>query len=73
MSNDDTYTTIQGDKWDSVCFKVFGSSEYVDRLMMLNLEHVDLYVFPAGVVLQLPVVLPEERSAKLPPWKEVNG
>lgn len=73
MNGTDTYTTVQGDKWDSVCFKVFGSTDDVDRLMMLNLEHIGLYVFPAGIILQLPVVLPEEKNYKLPPWKEVVG
>lgn len=73
MSGNGTYTTVQGDKWDSVCFKEFGSTEHVDRLMMLNLEHIRYYVFPAGIVLELPEVSAEDSSYTLPPWKETNG
>lgn len=31
-----TYTTIQGDMWDSIAFSQLGSEAYTDRLMNLN-------------------------------------
>ena len=30
-----TYTTIQGDMWDSIAFSQLGSEAYTDRLMNL--------------------------------------
>ena len=52
MSN--TYTTIQGDMWDSIAFSQLGSEAYTDRLMNLNPQHLGYYTFPAGIVLKLP-------------------
>lgn len=63
-----TYTTVSGDMWDSIAFKVFGNERYTDKLIKCNLQYRDVFVFPAGVVLFLPD--PEtEVSAALPPWK----
>ena len=67
-----TYTTVQGDMWDSIAFKALGSEDQVSRLMELNSGYLGYYTFPAGIVLQLP----EEAvsvSADLPPWKGVPG
>ena len=58
-----TYTTIQGDMWDSIA--------YTDRLMNANLQYLSYYRFPAGIVLTLPEV-PKKVSNSLPPWKRVN-
>lgn len=67
-----TYTTVQGDMWDSIAYKRMGDVSYTDELMRLNQKHLDLYVFPAGVVLALPE--PKESvSDSLPPWKRVVG
>ena len=67
-----TYTTIQGDMWDGIAYKTLGSEDQVSRLMELNPAYLDLYTFPAGIVL----TLPEETvtvSSDLPPWKQVPG
>lgn len=65
----DTYTTISGDTWDIVAYKVYGNEMYMDILIKANLEYKDIYIFPAGAVL----VIPEtslEISESLPPWKQ---
>lgn len=64
-----TYTTKQGDMWDSVAYSQLGSSSYTDQLMLANLQYVDYYAFPAGLILELPVISSATASA-LPPWKE---
>ena len=67
-----TYTTIQGDTWDGICYKALGDERYMDRLMKLNLKYIGTYIFPAGVVLALPdaeAYTPDD----LPPWKRVSG
>lgn len=63
-----TYTTVQGDMWDSITFTQLGDTAYTDRLMNLNRQYRMYYTFPAGNVLTLPE--PERRiSETLPPWK----
>ena len=31
-----TYTTVQGDLWDSIAYKTLGSVHYTDKLMAAN-------------------------------------
>lgn len=64
-----TYTTILGDTWDSIAYKVYGNENYMDTLIRANLEHKDTYRFSAGVVLSLPEITLEV-SQSLPPWKQ---
>ena len=68
-----TYTTIQGDMWDSISFKALGSTEFVDRIMALNTQYIGYYVFPAGIVIQLPIITPGDSVTSLPPWKMPQG
>lgn len=67
-----TYTTVQGDMWDSIAFAQMGDVAYTNDLMRLNQQYLDCYVFPAGVVLVLPEPV-ENVSGNLPPWKQVVG
>lgn len=67
-----TYTTIQGDMWDSIAYKQMGDVSYTDKLINLNQEYRNYYIFPAGVKLTLPE-LELESPANLPPWKRVSG
>jgi len=63
-----SYTTKQGDTWDIIAYQQLGSTDYTDRLMSANLEHVGTFLFPAGVALRLPKI-EEKTSGSLPPWK----
>ncbi len=49
-----TYTTAQGDMWDSIAYSQLGSTNYTDRLMNLNRQYREYYTFPAGIALILP-------------------
>lgn len=69
---DSTYTTISGDTWDVVAYKAYGNEKYMDALLKANLEHKDIYIFPAGVVLTLPEIT-LSASKSLPPWKQVQA
>ena len=63
-----TYTTVQGDMWDSIAFTQLGSEADTDRLMNLNRQYRMVHTFPAGIVLTLPE--PERKIRDtLPPWK----
>lgn len=63
-----TYTTIQGDMWDLVAYKVYGNEIYMKDLLEANEQYKSLSVFPAGVVLTCPEI--SSKSVSLaPPWK----
>lgn len=68
-----TYTTVQGDMWDSIAYRQLGDVSYMDKLMTLNLPYRDIYIFPAGITLRLPDATPESVSESTPPWKRVVG
>lgn len=67
-----TYTTVQGDMWDSIAFAQLGDVAHTDKLMNANLKYREYYTFPAGIVLTLPEVATPASDA-LPPWKQVAG
>lgn len=67
------YTTVQGDMWDSIAYKLFGDVNYTDALMNANAQHRKVYIFSAGTELEIPNVEDTVKSSKLPPWKQVSG
>ncbi len=52
------YTTIQGQTWDQIAYEVYGNEYMCDKIMDLNREKLDIFIFPAGVKL----ILPDEES-----------
>lgn len=68
-----TYTTVQGDMWDSISYVQLGGCAHTDKLMAENLEYRETYIFPAGIVLALPDVDTTVADDTLPPWREVRG
>lgn len=66
-----TYTTIQGDMWDSIAYKVYGKEAYMSKLLEANEELREVAVFPSGVK----IICPEadaETSRILPPWRRAS-
>lgn len=63
-----TYTTVAGDMWDSIAFRVLGSTAHTGKLMWANRKYLDIYEFPAGIVLDVPEIAASS-SENLPPWK----
>lgn len=66
-----TYTTKQGDMWDLISYRLCGSNDQIVSLMQANPEHIKTYIFPAGVVLNVPELNSEE-SYVLPPWERIT-
>lgn len=64
-----TYTTVQGDTWDMIAYQQLGSTNYTDRLVSANPEHIGTLLFPAGIALRLPEIETEKTADNLPPWK----
>ena len=65
-----TYTTVSGDMWDSISFKVYGSTDYTGKLMAYNSDYLENYIFPAGIELRVPEIeMQDETLSMLPPWR----
>jgi phage tail protein X len=69
MPQPKTVTTIQGDMWDTISRRVYGSEIHTAVLMDANQPHRFTTVFSAGAVLVVPD-LPATTSERdnLPPW-----
>ena len=66
------YTTIQGDTWDIISYKLYGDDSQMSALMELNPDHIRTVFFSSGVRLTVPVV-PPKPAAGLPPWKRAEA
>lgn len=61
--------TIQGDTWDILSIRAYGSAAYMDKLIQANPGERMTTVFPAGVEIEVPKVDTSTTAAGLPPWK----
>ncbi len=66
-----TYTTVQGDMWDNISLKFYGSERYIDRLINANFKYREEAVFSAGIVLSIPEIdnSAYEVDFKVPSWR----
>ena len=62
------YSTIQGDVWDMIAFKVYGDTDLTYLLLDANPAYVKTTIFDSGVLLTVPEA-PEETTSDLPPWR----
>lgn len=62
------YITQEGDQWDAIAKKVYGSELLADVLMKENPEHLDIFTFGYGTRLRVPEL--PERADELPPWRQ---
>jgi phage tail protein X len=66
----DTYTTVLGDTWDMIAFKIWGNEKYARELIEVNLEYVAIIVFSDGIILNIPeITTTTTDESSLPPWK----
>lgn len=61
--------TIQGDTWDKLSIRAYGSAEYMDDLITANPKERMTTIFPAGVEIEVPAIDTTQTVANLPPWK----
>lgn len=66
---DKIYSTIQGDTFDVIAKKVYGSEEYMTDLLKANQKYNDTVIFSAGVKIICPEFEQKTLSYLLPPWK----
>ncbi|MBQ3441629.1 MAG: tail protein X [Selenomonadaceae bacterium] len=62
-----TYSTVAGDSFDAIAFKVLGSEKYVPELIAANPDYVQTFIFSAGVELTIPEIETPKQSVL--PWK----
>lgn len=62
------YTTIQGDMWDSIAFKLYGTENGMNTLLEANQQHADVVIFGADIVLTVPEYN-QPKTSTLPPWR----
>ena len=62
------YTTIQGDCWDGIAKRLYGTEAAMNVLLEANQDYNDITVFSAGVVLTVPEY-EVPRTNLLPPWR----
>lgn len=73
MSDIQQHTTQEGERWDTVSWKAYGTVSRVPEIIEANPAVPITDRLPAGVVLIIPVI--ETADAKipkenLPPWKQ---
>lgn len=68
------YTTIQGDTWDGIAYKLYGDEKYMKNLIEANWLYTDVLVFSAGVELTVPEITEEEKdNDNLPIWRQSSS
>lgn len=65
----ETITSRQGDMWDMLSLRAYGSAAFTDELIKANPECRKIVLFPAGIVLTVPEVDMTQTASSLPPWK----
>ncbi|RDY27139.1 tail protein X [Lachnotalea glycerini] len=64
-----TYTTIQGQTWDMIALEVYGSEFYAGYLMSQNIKLLDYFIFPEGIILNIPELPDSEATVEQPDWR----
>jgi len=64
------YETRQGDTWDALALRIYGSDKLGHLLMQANPSLMRLLFLPAGLTLSVPQLPASARakSSPLPPW-----
>lgn len=52
----DKYTTIQGDTWDLIAYKIWGSEYLLPLLFEVNQKYRDVVIFSGAVDLAVPKI-----------------
>lgn len=66
------YTTVQGDRWDTIAYKAYGDANNFQAIISANSVEPIEDVFPGGVELLIPIIETQPNQVDeslLPPWK----
>lgn len=62
------YETTQGDTWDLISFKVFGTERFSKKIAQNNLTYIKTVIFPPGVKILIPNEIKVEEKGEKPAW-----
>lgn len=63
-----TYRTKSGDTFELIAYQQMGSCRYVEKLINANREHIETFIFSAGVEIKIPDI-ETAKVTNLPPWR----
>lgn len=64
------YTTIEGDRWDTIAYKAYGDATKFSVIIEVNPFVPKSDVLPSGLTLYIPLMdRPQINTSLLPPWK----
>lgn len=63
--------TVQGQAWDQVALKRYGSEKQMSALLPVNVDEIDALLFEGGIALEIPVIEPL-RVKSIPPWERLK-
>ena len=66
------YTTKSGECWDVIAYEQMGDCKYTEILINANRQHIENFIFSAGVELVIPEV-DNTTCQPLPPWRIANN
>ena len=66
-----SYTTTQGDTWDIISLKMYGTEKQMHTLIEANPAHRETVFFSANIVLNIPDIAVSTPSS-LPPWRRTS-
>lgn len=64
-----TYTTIQGDTWDSIAIDFYGNPNLSYVIINANLLYSEYVILDGGMELKIPIIPDNLSTTTLPPWK----
>ncbi len=65
-----TYRTIQGDFFDDIAYRLYGSERYGVSIMTANPGYADVVRFSAGITLTIPQVASSANVTAVP-WGQL--
>lgn len=69
---DREYTTISGDTFDLVAWKMYGRESLADKIMEANMDKLDYLIFPDNLKLKIPdpsKFISEAAASDTPEWR----
>ena len=63
--------TVQGQAWDQVALKRYGSEKQMGSLLPANVDEIDALLFEGGIALEIPAIEPL-RVKSVPPWERLK-
>jgi phage tail protein X len=66
------YQTLQGDTWDLIAWKMYGSATMIQEIIFANPHVAIVPILPMNVILAIPIhsnLRPTLSDEQRPPWR----